>query len=165
MIEKNRFTIVDVGGQRNERQKWVHQFSIVDAVLFVASLSCYDQNLFEEEDANAMHESIRLFHQVCNQRYFKRSSMILFLNKVDLFEEKILSKSIKACFPDYEGPDKDKDAAMTYIQEIFMSCNNDPHRQIYSHLTCATDPTNVQRVFHDVQHGVVVAALQRNGIM
>lgn len=164
-IERNKFTLVDVGGQRNERQKWVHQFSIVDAVLFVTSLSCYDQNLFEEEDVNAMHESIRLFHLVCNNRYFKQTSMILFLNKVDLFEEKILSKSIKQCFPDYEGPDKDKDAAMTYIQEIFMSCNEDPHRQIYSHLTCATDPTNVKKVFHDVQHGVVVAALHRNGIM
>merc|ERR1712083_260379 len=117
-VDNNNFTIVDVGGQRNERSKWVHQFSIVDAVLFVASLSCYDQKLFEEEDVNAMHESIRLFHQVCSQRYFKRSSMILFLNKVDLFDEKILSKSIKECFPDYEGPDRDRDAAMTYSGNI-----------------------------------------------
>merc|ERR1711971_582054 len=42
-VDNNNFTIVDVGGQRNERSKWIHQFSVVDAVLFVASLSCYDQ--------------------------------------------------------------------------------------------------------------------------
>ena len=164
-VDKNKFTIVDVGGQRNERSKWVHQFSIVDAVLFVASLSCYDQNLYEEEDVNAMHESIRLFDLVVNNRYFRNTSMILFLNKRDLFEEKVKLKTIKDCFPDYEGEDGDYEAAVSYITEIFVSCNTDPVRQIYSHVTCATDANNVEKVFHDVQHGVVVNALSRNGIM
>ena len=50
-----KFQIVDVGGQRSERSKWIHQFDIVTAVLFIASLSCYDQFLFEEEDVNAMY--------------------------------------------------------------------------------------------------------------
>jgi len=158
-VEKNKFTLVDVGGQRNERSKWVHQFSIVDAVLFVCSLSCYDQNLFEEEDVNAMHESIRLFDLVINNRYFKQTSMILFLNKVDLFEMKIKNVSINGCFPDYDGPQNDKESALKYITEIFISCNVDISRQIYSHITCATDSRNVQKVFHDVQHAVVVHAL------
>ena len=134
-------------------------------MLFVSSLSCYDQNLFEEEDVNAMHESIRLFDLVVNNRYFKNTSMILFLNKRDLFQEKIKEKTIKNCFPDYDGPDCQYEPALKYITEIFVSCNTDSMRQIYSHVTCATDAGNVQRVFHDVQHGVVVAALQRNGIM
>eukprot|EP01083_Nonionella_stella_P149975 477056_1 len=164
-VEKNKFTIVDVGGQRSERSKWVHQFAIVDAVLYVTSLSCYDQNLFEEEDVNAMHESIRLFDLVINNRYFKLTSMILFLNKVDLFDLKIQEKSIKQCFPDYGGEHGDRAAALKYITDIFTSCNTDLNRSIYTHVTCATDSENVQKVFHDVQHAVVVAALQRNGIM
>jgi len=171
-VENNNFTIVDVGGQRNERSKWIHQFSVVDAVLFVASLSCYDQNLFEEDDVNAMHESIRLFQVVIGNRYFRTTSMILFLNKMDLFEVKIRSKPIKECFPTYEGPndgsDADKEQAIKFIQEVFTQAGQEKvghQRQIYTHVTCATDSDNVQRVFHDVQHAVVVAALQRNGIM
>eukprot|EP01084_Bolivina_argentea_P215369 365623_1 len=164
-VDKNKFTIVDTGGERNERSKWVHQFSMVDAVLYVASLNCYDLNLFEEEDVNAMHENIWLFDLIINNRYFRSTNMILFLNKVDLFEKKIQTKSIKNCFPDYDGPDNDKECALKYITEIFISCNTDLSRQIYTHVTCATDSHNVQKVFHDVQHAVVVAALQRNGIM
>jgi len=170
-VDNNNFTIVDVGGQRNERSKWIHQFSVVDAVLFVASLSCYDQNLFEEDDANAMHESIRLFRVVIGNRYFRSTSMILFLNKMDLFEIKIKSKQIKDCFPKYDGPndgsEEDKEAALKFITDVFTTVGQEVglQRQIYTHVTCATDSSNVQKVFHDVQHAVVVAALQRNGIM
>jgi len=170
-VEQNNFTIVDVGGQRNERSKWIHQFSVVDAVLFVASLSCYDQNLFEEDDVNAMHESVRLFQVVIGNRYFRTTSMILFLNKMDLFEVKIRTKPINICFPSYDGPndgsDADKEQALKFIQEVFTTAGQEmgQQRQIYTHVTCATDSQNVQKVFHDVQHAVVVAALQRNGIM
>jgi len=170
-VDNNNFTIVDVGGQRNERSKWIHQFSVVDAVLFVASLSCYDQNLFEEDDVNAMHESIRLFQVVIGNRYFRSTSMILFLNKMDLFEIKIKTKQIKDCFPKYEGPndgsEEDKEAALKFITDVFTTVGQEvgQQRQIYTHVTCATDSSNVQKVFHDVQHAVVVAALQRNGIM
>jgi len=171
LVDNNKFTLVDVGGQRNERSKWIHQFSVVDAVLFVASLSCYDQNLFEEDECNAMHESIRLFKVVIGNRYFRSTSMILFLNKADLFDIKIEKKPINKCFPNYEGPNdgsnEDKEQALKYITEVFQSvgseCGN--RRQIYTHITTATDSQNVQKVFHDVQHAVVVAALQRNGIM
>lgn len=37
------FRMVDVGGQRNERRKWIHAFEGVTAVIFVAAISEYDQ--------------------------------------------------------------------------------------------------------------------------
>merc|ERR1719295_435999 len=163
-VENNKFTVVDVGGQRNERSKWINQFSIVDAVLFVSSLSCYDQNLYEEDEVNAMGESIRLFGLVLNMRYFRQTSMILFLNKADLFEEKIKHKSIRLCFgDDYQGEDGDAKAALEFITSVFLSVNEIPERQIYTHVTTATNSENVKKVFHDVQHAVVVKALNRNG--
>ena len=37
------FHMFDVGGQRSERKKWIHCFDNVTAVLFIVSLSEYDQ--------------------------------------------------------------------------------------------------------------------------
>ncbi|ETO00838.1 hypothetical protein RFI_36602, partial [Reticulomyxa filosa] len=68
-VKENTFDLFDVGGQRSERSKWIHCFDNVNAVLFVASLNCYDQNLFEDEDVNAMDESLGLFNEVINSRF------------------------------------------------------------------------------------------------
>eukprot|EP01083_Nonionella_stella_P109923 321172_1 len=98
-IKGSVFNIFDVGGQRSERNKWIHCFDTVHGILFVASLSCYDQNLYEENELNAMDEALELFNIVANSRYFHHASMILFLNKSDLFEEKIKTKPLTICFP------------------------------------------------------------------
>ena len=39
--------MVDVGGQRSERRKWIHCFENVTSIMFLAALSEYDQYLFE----------------------------------------------------------------------------------------------------------------------
>ena len=38
-----KYTVVDVGGQRNERKKWLHCFDDVKAVVFLVSLAGYNQ--------------------------------------------------------------------------------------------------------------------------
>jgi hypothetical protein len=48
--------VVDVGGQRSERKKWIHCFDDVKAIVFVVSLAGYNQVLFEDEEMNRMHE-------------------------------------------------------------------------------------------------------------
>lgn len=50
-----------------------------------------------------MLESIQLFKSICNNRFFRQAGMILFLNKKDLFAEKLRFSSIKVCFPEYAG--------------------------------------------------------------
>jgi len=52
---------------------------------------------------NRMHESMKLFDSICNNKWFTETSIILFLNKKDLFEEKILKSPLTICFPEYEG--------------------------------------------------------------
>lgn len=48
---KKRLIMIDVGGQKSERRKWIHCFQDVTAVLFLVSLSGYDQSLVEERNA------------------------------------------------------------------------------------------------------------------
>lgn len=99
-------SIFDVGGQRNERKKWIHCFDDVTAVIFVAAISEYDQVLYEESGQNRMYEALDLFDEICNSRWFKDTSMILFLNKKDLFEQKMKKVDIRneeeERFMDYE---------------------------------------------------------------
>ena len=45
------YRMVDVGGQRSERKKWIHAFDNVHAVLFVAAINEYDQALADDRDA------------------------------------------------------------------------------------------------------------------
>lgn len=50
-----------------------------------------------------MVESIRIFESICNSRWFTSTSIILFMNKKDLFEQKIRNTSIRVCFSEYDG--------------------------------------------------------------
>ena len=50
-----------------------------------------------------MQESLKLFDSICNNKWFGDTSIILFLNKKDLFEEKILRSPLTICFSEYAG--------------------------------------------------------------
>lgn len=52
-----------------------------------------------------MHESLKLFDSICNNKWFTDTSIILFLNKKDIFEEKIRKSPLTICFPEYTGRD------------------------------------------------------------
>ncbi|KAF1626419.1 Guanine nucleotide-binding protein G(i) subunit alpha-1, partial [Eudyptes filholi] len=103
----------DVGGQRSERKKWIHCFEGVTAIIFCVALSDYDLVLAEDEEMastlmlkqeiNRMHESMKLFDSICNNKWFTDTSIILFLNKKDLFEEKIKRSPLTICYPEYAG--------------------------------------------------------------
>ncbi|KAM7507413.1 hypothetical protein LguiA_017866 [Lonicera macranthoides] len=98
------YRLFDVGGQRNERRKWIHLFEGVTAVIFCAAISEYDQTLFEDESKNRMMETKELFEWVLKQQCFKKTSFMLFLNKFDIFEKKVLKVPLNVCewFKDYQ---------------------------------------------------------------
>jgi GTPase SAR1 family protein len=157
-IEKHKFIIVDVGGQRSERKKWIHCFQDVTAVLFFVALSEYDLSLYEDEETNRMHESLKLFDEICNSKWFSAIPIVLFLNKKDLFQEKIPKVNITVAFPDYDGP-QTFDSASEYIQDQFMALNENPNKTIYPHVTQATDTKNIEVVFTAVRSIVISKAV------
>lgn len=107
-----------------------------------------------------------MFEEICNNVYFLESSMILFLNKKDLFEEKIKKKNIRdvPSFSDYSGADKDAAAGIAYFLNKFMSKNKGgADKQIYHHVTCATDTSNVRIVFDSCKDTVLRQNIQNSG--
>ncbi|KAJ8362837.1 hypothetical protein SKAU_G00116680 [Synaphobranchus kaupii] len=156
------FRMYDVGGQRTERRKWIGCFEDVRAVLFVVSLSGYDMTLVEDPSMNRLQESLKLFSSICNNIFFRSTSMILFMNKIDLFQEKILrsGRHLRLYLPQFRGADCDVDAAARYIAGMFVALNAMANKLIYHHFTTATDTSNVQVVFQVVMDTIIKENLE-----
>uniref|UniRef100_A0A8D2MU83 GNAT3 protein n=1 Tax=Zonotrichia albicollis TaxID=44394 RepID=A0A8D2MU83_ZONAL len=158
------FRMFDVGGQRSERKKWIHCFEGVTCIIFCAALSAYDMVLVEDKEVNRMHESLHLFNSICNHKCFAATSIVLFLNKKDLFQEKITKVHLNICFPEYDGENTFEDAA-NYIKKQFLDLNiRKEDKEVYCHLTCATDTQNVKFVFDAVTDIIIKENLKDCGL-
>jgi guanine nucleotide-binding protein G(i) subunit alpha len=165
-VDNNQFTIIDVGGQRSERKKWLHCFQDVTAVIFVAAISEYDQVLFEDAKTNRLLESISLFNQIVNYNCFKdKTSLILFLNKCDLLQEKIKKVPLTVCFDDYDS-ENTYDDACDYFKDVFAAqIENTYTQKLYIHITCATDTEMIANVFSAVKDILLQQSLMTSGLI
>ncbi|KAJ3451055.1 guanine nucleotide-binding protein g(o) subunit alpha [Anaeramoeba flamelloides] len=165
------FTMVDVGGQRNERRKWIHCFEDVTSVIFVASLCGYNQTLREDSSVNRMTESMNLFKEIWTSPWFSSSSIILFLNKKDMFEEKIKETDLSVCFKDYTGGNDFK-KAISFIKEKFEEAKQSEEveededeetvRELYSYETCAVNTKNVELIFKSVSDYILKTIISKS---
>jgi len=159
------YKLFDVGGQRSERKKWIHCFENVTALVFLVSLSEYDQMLYEDESVNRMQEALTLFDSICNSRWFVKTSIILFLNKIDLFAEKLPISPMSDYFPDFTGGDN-YDLACSYLLQRFLSLNQAASsKQIYHHYTCATDTQQIKFVLSAIQDILLQIHLRECGLL
>ncbi|CAF0775269.1 unnamed protein product [Rotaria sp. Silwood1] len=130
-----RLRIVDVGGQKTERRKWIH---------------CFD---------NLMEESLGIFRVILASDYFFNASIILFLNKTDLFPERLAGKPIRYVYPEFDGADDDVEAAREFIKNKYLSSVPKSERytekNIYPHFTCSVDSKNIRIVFESVKDTVL----------
>lgn len=79
----------------------------VTVLLFLVAIQEFDQSLYEDESVSRLVESTTLFESVVNSRYFVKSSVILFLNKIDLFAAKLKAGTQLSDYcPDYQGPNE-----------------------------------------------------------
>jgi GTPase SAR1 family protein len=168
-IDGIEYEMYDVGGQqRSGRRKWIDCFDDVDGVIFVAALSAYDQQtLSDAKQTNRMSAALELFRFVCHHRAFaKNTTKILFLNKKDVFLEKILTSDIAAQTPfsDYAGPPQDYNSGVLYFIQKFEECRiidddfNDSRLQIQ--VICATDDS-VEFVLDATRTIIMVDAVRR----
>jgi guanine nucleotide-binding protein G(i) subunit alpha len=111
-----------------------------------------------------MRESMKLFESICNNKWFTDTSVMLFLNKKDIFAEKICHTPLSICFPEYTGPNTFEDASI-YVKSRFEELNRLPQqKQIYFHFTCATDTENIQFVFNSVTDVIIKNNLKDCGL-
>eukprot|EP00455_Lapot_gusevi_P017323 TRINITY_DN1920_c0_g1_i7.p1 TRINITY_DN1920_c0_g1~~TRINITY_DN1920_c0_g1_i7.p1 ORF type:complete len:274 (+),score=29.74 TRINITY_DN1920_c0_g1_i7:37-858(+) len=165
LVEGQQFRIMDVGGQRSERNKWIHCFDNVTAVLFLSSLSEYDQTLFETGLRNRLMESLDLFDFIVNLPAFRHIPVVLFLTKRDVFERKIKLVELSRFFPFYTGPLHEPIEAIEFIQQNFLERCRNPAKQIFVHVTDATDTDQFPFLWRSVRLTILQQNLNRIGIM
>ncbi|KAJ8378557.1 hypothetical protein AAFF_G00238620 [Aldrovandia affinis] len=167
-VEKVSLRIVDVGGQRSERRKWIHCFENVTSLIFLASLSEYDQVLEEKETDRRMDESKGLFYTTVHSPWFYRASTILFLNKMDILAEKIQTSDLQTYYPGFTGNKCDAEAAMKFIQSMYLQLavnikgrEDEKKKLVYAHFTCATDTQNIRKVFNNIKNTLLINSLDQ----
>jgi len=160
IIDNVPFMFVDVGGQRSQREKWFQCFEGVTSILFLASSSEFDQTLLEDRRTNRLTESLNIFEVIVNNKAFASVSIILFLNKSDLLEEKIKRSNIKSWFPNFEGDPENLLDVQNFLVSQFHSRKKDDNRLLFHHFTTAVDTDNIKRVFVDVKDTILHRNIQ-----
>jgi len=149
------FTIIDVGGQRAERRKWLHCLDDVSSIIYLASLDEYNIMLEEDHNVNRFQESLKLFKETTGSQYFQPAcAWILFLNKSDLLREKIKKEPVNKYFDDISEEDgSDFDQCCKYFQSKYEECFSG--KKLYTFVTCALDTSNCEKIFDAIKESIL----------
>ncbi|KAJ3264787.1 hypothetical protein HDU77_007636, partial [Chytriomyces hyalinus] len=144
------FHVFDVGGHRKQRKSWAPYFESVKAIIYVVAISAFDQILPSDEDnANRLVDSLNLFGTVCNHPLFKKTSLILFMNKIDVFKAKLRRSEISSYFPEFEGRNTYHDGCEFFVN-LFLDMTKYKENKVYIHFTWATDTRQISKILHSV---------------
>ncbi|KAH6885608.1 heterotrimeric G protein alpha subunit B [Coprinopsis sp. MPI-PUGE-AT-0042] len=162
----NMWKLLDMNCQTGDWKKWIHHFENVMAVMFVADVSDYDQVTFADESVNRLQETLELFDSICNSQWFSKTSVVLLLNKADLFEEKLPQEPLGNHFPEYVASDKPHDA-LNYLRTRFTSRNQSPGRHIWCLSTNLrhNHQVTVQCVADSLNEVYLMRGLQQRGLL
>ncbi|KAF2070469.1 hypothetical protein CYY_008210 [Polysphondylium violaceum] len=150
-INELPFKLIDVGGQKNQRRKWIHCFQNITCVLFVTSINDYDTVLEEDINIKRLDDSLQIFREMVNSHWFEKSAFVLFLNKVDLFKQKIKKVPLSDHLKDFTGRNESFNETSQFIKNKFLHTNKNSERFIYHHFTCALDTEAIEVVFKSIQ--------------
>lgn len=82
----------DVGGQRDERRKWIQCFNDVTAIIFVTACSSYNMVLREDPTQNRLRESLDLFKSIWNNRWVSMNAHLNVHHRTN--------QNLRICFTD-----------------------------------------------------------------
>uniref|UniRef100_A0A1I7WLE9 G-protein alpha subunit n=1 Tax=Heterorhabditis bacteriophora TaxID=37862 RepID=A0A1I7WLE9_HETBA len=154
--------MVDVGGQRTERRKWIHCFDNVNMILFVVSMSDYDLQDPEDSRQNRMLQNFEIFRTIVQSDFFKNATVVLFLNKYDVFRDKLNSSPLQKCWSHYNG-DNSVDDATEFMKKQFRRCIHERHKY-FNFVTTATDTNNIELVFSSAIAHIINESLKSTGL-
>ncbi|XXQ30374.1 G-protein alpha subunit [Plasmodiophora brassicae] len=166
VTEGTMIRIIDVGGQRSERRKWLNALSDVHVVMFVVAGSDYDLKCVEDNTTNRALESLDVFKQVCKAPSLREAGLVVLFNKTDLFKKKLKGVPFGEHMAGYRGDGSFASASQYYrdlYQTAFDSVCAELHiksRPLKFYDTTAIDKDNIKLVFHSAKSYILQQLLR-----
>ncbi|KAI9452267.1 G-alpha-domain-containing protein [Russula earlei] len=150
-----QWRIVDVGGSRFQRPTWVPFFDNVDAIIFLAPISAFDQVLTEDPTVNRLEDSVLLWKGICQNKLLANVDFVLFLNKCDILQRKLesgvrLARYVKS----YDDRSNDIETVSKYFRGKFsaiQSTYSPAPRKFYGYCTSITEKTATAGILASVR--------------
>ncbi|TFK56374.1 G-alpha-domain-containing protein [Heliocybe sulcata] len=157
--------IYDVGGARSQRQAWAPYFEDVNAIIFLAPISAFDQQLAEDPRVNRLEDSLLLWKMVVSNKLLANVNVVLFLNKCDLLRTKIESGvKLNRHLYSYGDRPNDYESVKKYFYNKFgvMHQQYTPNkdRELYIHFTSVTDTRRTHTIINNVRDIILKANLK-----
>jgi len=161
--------IYDVGGTRSQRSAWVPFFDNMNAIIFLAPISAFDQTLAEDRSINRLEDSVFLWKSICANKVLAGVDLILFLNKCDILSQKLRS-GIKLCkyVRSYSDKPNDAESAAKYFRSKFAAIQREyspRSRRFYCYCTSVTDTTTTSGILASVKDIVIREHLQGSRLL
>ncbi|KAG5729560.1 Guanine nucleotide-binding protein alpha-4 subunit [Termitomyces sp. T112] len=151
--------LYDVGGTRSSRSAWYPYFDDVDAIIFLAPISPFDEKLAEDRRVNRLEDSYLLWRSVVSCKLLARTQIILFLNKCDLLQAKLQrGVRIRDSVPSFGDRKNDLGTATRYFQQHFkdISKQHSPiSRPFYMYLTSVIDTRSTAVTLGAVEESIL----------
>jgi hypothetical protein len=117
---------------------WINCYEDVNTILFVQSLSEFNEKCYEDNTTNRLRESLKLFDEICNYNYFFNTKIILLFTKIDVFKKKIKKWNLCDFINEYKGKNDFK-YCLNFIKNKFLELNKNKNKKIECFECNATD--------------------------
>ncbi|KAJ7150919.1 guanine nucleotide binding protein, alpha subunit [Mycena crocata] len=148
---------------------WAPFFDDVDAIIFLAPISGFDQVLAEDKTVNRLEDSVLLWKAVCSNKLLANVDLVLFLNKCDILERKLASGVRLARYVrSYAQRENTFDAVSQYLRSKFSAIHREysPNpRKFYAFCTSVTDTTTTAGIIASVRDMVVRQHLKQSKLL
>ncbi|KAL1681909.1 guanine nucleotide binding protein, alpha subunit [Schizophyllum commune] len=160
-----QWKIYDVGGARNQRQAWAPYFEDVNAIIFLAPISAFDQVLTEDPRVNRMEDSLLLWKSVVSNKLLGHVNLVLFLNKCDLLQSKLdAGVQLGQHMISYGDRPNDYDSVSKYFRNKFGALHQtytpNKERELYIHFTSVTDTRRTATIISTVRDIIIKGNLR-----
>ncbi|KAI6134829.1 guanine nucleotide binding protein, alpha subunit [Pisolithus croceorrhizus] len=157
--------LYDVGGSRTQRHAWLPYFEQVTAIIFLAPISCFDERLAEDPRVNRLEDSFILWKAICSSKLLKSTTLIMFLNKIDLLAKKIADGvMVRQFLPSYADRPNETRAVVKYLRAKFNDTarNYSPEpRACHIYATTVVDTRDTARILDSVRDGIMREQLKK----
>ncbi|KAF8429432.1 guanine nucleotide binding protein, alpha subunit [Boletus edulis BED1] len=167
--ESRTWVIYDVGGSRTQRNAWLPYFDQVTAIIFLAPISCFDERLQEDPRVNRLEDSFILWKAICSSKLLSRTTLIIFLNKVDVLEYKIANGvMVNRYLPSYGDRPNDTQSVVKYLRQKFKDTvkHSSPEpRMCHIYSTSVIDTRTTAQTLLSVRDGIIRAHLKKANLV